>query len=133
MQLNRVFAERSACHFLCVCVFRLFCNDNKVAMKFLFSSKYERCYYSFHRDLLFQMIYLIQWSMVCRQLSRFFNKKIRHFVWWYLTVRAIKKRIPQAFFWGKGFACFRINIISFHLQPIVYGQMALISKIVLLK
>jgi len=52
--------QKAVCHFLCVCAFRLFSNDKKVAMKILLFSKSERCSYSFHRYLLFQMTYLMQ-------------------------------------------------------------------------
>jgi len=38
-------------------LFRLFSNDNKVAVKILLPSKSERRYYSFHRDLLFHMTF----------------------------------------------------------------------------
>ena len=58
MQLNKEFADilwRAT-----FCAFRRFSSDNIVAVKILLSSKRERCYYSFRRDLLFQMTYLTQ-------------------------------------------------------------------------
>jgi len=74
---QRVFAERSGCHFLCVCASRLFSSDNKVAMKIMLSSKSERCYYSFHRDSLFQMTYLMQCGRWFVPLVTFFCE-LRH-------------------------------------------------------
>jgi len=57
--------KQSVCRKGCVpllvrCAFRLFSNDNKMAMKILLSNKSERCYYSFHSNVLFQMNYLVQ-------------------------------------------------------------------------
>jgi len=63
---QRVFAKSAAYHhFLCFCAFRFFSNDNKAAMKILLSSQSERCYFSIHRVLLFQMTYIIQYGLWC--------------------------------------------------------------------
>jgi len=52
-----VFAENAAYHFLCICAFFLFSNDNKAAMSVLLFSTFERCYYFLPKNLLFQMTY----------------------------------------------------------------------------
>jgi len=58
--------------------FRLFTKDNEVAMKIMLSSNSERCYYTFHRDLVFQMTYLMQcgpWFVLCFSLTEFQNSE----------------------------------------------------------
>jgi len=55
MQSDKEYLPKAQCHFLRICPFRLFSNDNKAALKILLFSTSERCYYYFRRDLLFQM------------------------------------------------------------------------------
>jgi len=89
------------------CAFRLFSNDNKVAMKILLSSKSERCDYSFRRNLLFQMTYLMQCGPWFVANCHVFYVIKQFAILAGDTLCAIKKRIPKAPFLGKKLCLFQ--------------------------